>query len=60
MVSYPISKFDYPEIKLRKIKFSFPSEEFNPVLLNNINYDNLEVISGLIITKNNINEYIKK
>ena len=60
MVSYPISKFDYPEIKLRKIKFSFPSEEFNPVLLNNINYDNLEVISGLIITKNNINEFIQK
>ena len=58
--SFPISQFDYPDIKLKKIKFSFASDEFNPVLLNNINFENLEEISGLVITKKNINDYIQK
>jgi len=58
--NFAISEFNYPEIKLKKIYFSYPSEEFNSVLLNNINFDNLEQISGLIITKKNINEYIKR
>ena len=60
MPNYAISEFNYPEIKLKKIKFSFPSEEFNSILLNNNNLDTLEEISGLIITRNNINEFIKK
>ena len=58
--SFAISKFDHPEIKLKKIKFNFPSEEFNKILLNNIKFDNLQQISGLIITKNNLNEYVAK
>ena len=58
--SFALSKFDYPEIKLKKIKFNFPSEEFNDILLNTIKFDNLQQISGLIITKNNLNEYVAK
>lgn len=58
--SFAISKFDHPEIKLKKIKFFYPSEEFNTILLDNIKFDNLQQISGLIITKNNLNEYITK
>ena len=58
--TFAISEFNYKDIKLKKIKFLFPSEEFNAVLLNNINFDNLEEISGLIITRNNINNYIEK
>ena len=60
MPSFAISEFNYNDIKLKKIKFIFPSEEFNSVLLNNINFDNLEEISGLIITRKNINNYIEK
>jgi len=58
--SFAITKFDHPDIKLKKIKFSFPSEEFNKILLNTIKFDNLQQISGLIITKDNLNDYIKK
>ena len=58
--SFALSEFNYPEIKFKKIKFSYPSEEFNQILLNNIKFDNLEQISGLIITKNNKNDFIKK
>ena len=58
--SFALSEFNYNDIKLRKIKFLFPSEEFNSVLLNNIKFDNLEEISGLVITRNNINNYIEK
>jgi hypothetical protein len=58
--SFPISQFDYPEINLKKIKFSYPSEEFNTILLNNINFYNLEEISGFVITNKNINKFIQK
>ena len=60
ILSSAISEFNYPEIKLKKIKFLLASEEFNSVLLNKINFDNLEEISGLIITGNNINKFIEK
>lgn len=58
--SFALSKLEHPEIKLKKIKFSFPSEEFNKILLNTIKFENLQQISGLIITKNNLNEYVEK
>ena len=58
--NFAISEFNYPEIRLKKIYFSYPSEEFNSILLNKINFDNLEQISGLVISRNNINEYIQK
>ena len=60
ILSSAISEFNYPEIKLKKIKFLLASEEFNSILLNKINFDNLEEISGLIITRNNINKFIEK
>ena len=60
MPSFALSEFNYPEIKFKKIKFSFPSEEFNSILLNKLYFDNLEEISGLVITQNNINKYIEK
>ena len=46
--------------KFTKIKFDYPSEEFNSILLNKINFENLEEISGLIISKQNINSFINK
>ena len=46
--------------KFTKIKFDYPSEEFNSILLNKINFENLEEISGLIISKQNINPFINK
>ena len=46
--------------KFKKIKFDYPSEEFNSILLNKINFTNLEQISGLIISKENIDLFIKK
>ena len=46
--------------KFTKIKFNYPSEEFNLILLNKINFENLEQISGLIISKENINSFIEK
>ena len=49
-----------PEPKFKKIKFDYPSEEFNSILLNKINFTNLEQISGLIISKENIDLFIKK
>ena len=58
--SFPISQFDYPEINLKKIKFSYSSEEFNTILLNKINFNNLEEISGFVITNKNIHEFIQK
>ena len=48
------------EPKLKKIKFDYPSEEFNSILLNKINFTNLEQISGLIISKENIDKFIEK
>ena len=60
MPSFALSEFNFPEIKFKKIKFSFPSEEFNSILLNKLYFDNLEEISGLVITQNNINKYIEK
>ena len=60
MPSFALSEFNFPEIKFKKIKFSFPSEEFNSILLNKLYFDNLEEISGLVITRNNINKYIEK
>jgi hypothetical protein len=46
--------------KFKKIKFDYPSEEFNSILLDKINFNNLEQISGLIISKENIDLFIKK
>ena len=46
--------------KFTKIKFDYPSEEFNSILLNKINFEDLEEISGLIISKENINSFIEK
>ena len=46
--------------KFKKIKFDYPSEEFNKILLDEINFANLEQISGLIISQENINLFIKK
>ena len=60
MPTFATPEFNFPEIKLQKIKFCFPSEEFNPILLNNNNLDELEEISGLVITRKNINEFIQK
>ena len=45
--------------KFTKIKFDYPSEEFTSILLNKIIFSNLEQISGLVISKKNINEFIK-
>ena len=58
--SFPINEFDYQSFKLKKIKFSFASEEFNKVLLDYGHFANLEEISGLVITSDNINKYIEK
>ena len=46
--------------KFKKIKFDYPSEEFNKILLDKINFANLEQISGLIISQENINLFINK
>ena len=46
--------------KFKKIKFDYPSEEFNKILLDEINFANLEQISGLIISQENIDLFIKK
>ena len=46
--------------KYKKIKFDYPSEEFNKILLDEINFANLEQISGLIISQENIDLFIKK
>ena len=45
--------------KFTKIKFDYPSEEFTSILLNKIIFSNLEQISGLVISKKNINAFIK-
>ena len=58
--SFPIKEFDYQSLKLKKIKFSFASQDFNSVLLNYNNFSNLEEISGFVITRKNINKFIEK
>ena len=58
---YALDQYDiYGEPKFKKIKFDYPSEEFNSILLDKINFTNLEQISGIIISKENINLFIKK
>ena len=57
---YPIEELNTPGLTLKKIKFDYPSEEFNSILLSDINFQNLEQISGLIISKDNINNFIQK
>ena len=58
---FALQEYNYQEnINLKKIKFDYPSEEFNNILLNKINFENLEQISGLIISQENINLFIQK
>ena len=57
---YPIEQMDYLGLNLKKIKFDYPSEEFTKILLEKINFENLEQLSGLIISKDNINQFINK
>ena len=58
---FALEEYDYKGgINLKKIKFDYPTEEFNNILLNKINFENLEQISGLIVSQQNINLFIKK
>ena len=58
---YPLDDYNIQgDPKFKKIKFDYPSEEFNSILLDKINFTNLEQISGLIISKENIDLFIKK
>ena len=58
---FSLQQYDYKEgINLKKIKFDYPSEEFNNILLNKINFENIEQISGLIISQENIDLFIQK
>ena len=58
---YALDEFNIQDVpKFKKIKFDYPSEEFNSILLNQIDFTNLEQLSGLIISKDNINPFIQK
>ena len=58
---FALDEFDVNIIpQFKKIKFDYPAEEFNTILLDKINFENLEQISGLIISQENINLFIKK
>ena len=55
-----VKKFDYNNFKLKKIKVNYITPNSNNALLNYKNIDNLEEISGIRITKKNINQWIEK
>ena len=61
IAGYAPDEFDvYNKPKFKKIKFDYPSEEFNKILLEKIDFTNLEQISGIIISQENIDLFIKK
>jgi len=60
MPLYLKTEIDYNIFKLKKIKFPFLPSYLNKVLLNYKNIGNLEEISGLVITKKNIKQWIEK